>query len=168
MSKRQLVGVRAREVKLVVFDFDGVFTDNTVWVFEDGSEAVRCNRCDGIGLSKLRKAGILSWVISKEKNPVVRLRCRKLKIPCLTGVDEKRLALEQLLKRLNIEHKNTAYVGNDINDLECMTAVGLPISVSDAYEEVKAVSLYITQKAGGLGAVREICDLIVTSKNGSS
>ncbi len=139
---------------------DGVFTDNRVIVDQNGKESVICSRSDGIGLSKLRKRGIPMFVLSTETNPVVQKRCEKLKIDCFHGCENKKLFLLEKLNRENIDIKNVMYVGNDINDLECMAIVGYPIGVEDAYPEIKEVACLTLSKKGGYGAVRELCDLI--------
>jgi len=131
-----------------------------VYVFEDGTEAVRCTRGDGIGLKKLRLAGIDTVIISTEANPVVSARARKLKIDCVQDCQDKRSALEDRIAGSGISLDQVAFVGNDINDLACLTCVGLPIVVQDAHPDVIPVARYQTQNRGGHGAVREICDLI--------
>jgi 3-deoxy-D-manno-octulosonate 8-phosphate phosphatase (KDO 8-P phosphatase) len=150
---------RIRSVRLIAFDFDGVFTDNKVYVLQDGSEAVCCFRGDGIGLEKLRRLEIQTIIISTEVNPVVGSRSRKLGIRCIQGCADKRAALEGVVSELGLSLEQTAFVGNDVNDLTCLLAVGLPIVVRDAHPDVVATALYQTQVAGGQGAVREICDL---------
>jgi len=148
-----------RQMRLVAFDFDGVFTDNMVYVFENGSEAVRCFRSDGIGLKKLKQAGIEAVIISTESNPVVSARARKLKIRCFQNCEDKRKTLESLAQEMGISLAETAFVGNDINDRPCLTCVGLPIVVQDAHPDVVSLALYRTKANGGHGAVREVCDL---------
>jgi YrbI family 3-deoxy-D-manno-octulosonate 8-phosphate phosphatase len=148
-----------RNIRLVAFDFDGVFTDNTVWVAEDGQEWVRCWRGDGLGLRKLERVGIGAAIISTETNPVVSARSRKLQIRCIQGCADKRAALEGLILELGLSLAQVAFVGNDINDLPCLTGVGLPIVVQDAHPSVLPYARYRTQTPGGYGAVREICDL---------
>ena len=147
------------KIRLVVFDFDGVFTDNMVYVFENGSEAVRCFRSDGIGLKKLKQLGIETAIISTESNPVVSARARKLKIRCFQNCEDKRKTLESLAQEIGISLAEVAFVGNDINDLPCLTCVGLPIVVHDAHPDVRSFARYRTKAPGGHGAVREICDL---------
>lgn len=149
-----------RQLRLVVFDFDGVFTDNMVYVFEDGREAVRCSRSEGFGLRKLEKLGIDLVVLSTEPNPVVSARCRKLKLRCIQNCDDKRAALDGLLREKGVTLEETAYLGNDINDLPCLTVVGLPVVVQDAHPDVLPHARYRTRLPGGHGAVRELCDLI--------
>ena len=150
---------RIRAVRLVAFDFDGVFTDNLVYVFQDGSEAVRCFRGDGIGLRKLERAGIETIIISTETNPVVSMRSRKLGIRCVQGCEDKRAALEAIIQEMSLSLAQVAFVGNDVNDLPCLTCVGLPIVVQDAHPDVIPHARYQTRAQGGHGAVREVCDL---------
>ncbi|MFH0942139.1 MAG: HAD hydrolase family protein, partial [Chloroflexota bacterium] len=150
---------RIRAVRLVAFDFDGVFTDNMVYVSEDGTEMVRCFRGDGLGLSKLKQAGIEIIIISTEANPVVSQRSRKLGIRCIQGCPDKRAALKTVAQEMGLSLSQVAFVGNDFNDLSCLTSVGLPIIVQDAQPEVIACARYRTSLPGGHGAVREICDL---------
>ena len=150
---------RIRGIRLIAFDFDGVFTDNMVYVFEDGSEAVRCFRGDGIGLRKLQRAGIETMIISTETNPVVSARSRKLGIRCVQGCKDKRGALETIIQEMGLSLAQVAFVGNDVNDLPCLTCVGLPIVVRDAHSDVVPHAQYQTRARGGHGAVREICDL---------
>ena len=157
-----------RHIRLIAFDFDGVFTDNMVFVMEDGTEAVKCFRSDGIGLHKLKKLGIETVIISTEANPVVSARARKLKIPCIQNCQDKRAVLEDLAREKNITLGEVAFVGNDINDLPCLERVALPIVVQDAYQDVIPAALYQTKRPGGHGAVREICDLFDKVRVGGS
>ena len=148
-------------IRLVAFDFDCVFTNNRVYVSEDGSEMVRCARSDGIGLQKLREAGIETIIISTEPNPVVSARARKLKIDCVQNCQDKRAVLEERTAKIGISLEQVAFVGNDINDLACLNCVGLPVVVKDAHPDVVPVARYQTRQPGGHGAVREVCDMIV-------
>jgi 3-deoxy-D-manno-octulosonate 8-phosphate phosphatase (KDO 8-P phosphatase) len=150
---------RIFEIRLIAFDFDGVFTDNMVYVFEDGSEAVRCYRGDGIGLQKLKQLGMETVIISTESNPVVSARAAKLKIRCFQNCKDKRKTLGSLAQEMGISLKEVAFVGNDINDLSCLTSVGVPIVVQDAHPDVIPLAVYCTKKRGGSGAVREVCEL---------
>jgi YrbI family 3-deoxy-D-manno-octulosonate 8-phosphate phosphatase len=150
---------RIRFTRLVAFDFDGVFTDNLVYISQDGTEAVRCCRSDGLGLQKLAKLGIKTVIISTETNPVVAARSRKLKMRCVQSCEDKRAALEAIAQEMGLTMEQIAFVGNDINDLPCITCVGLPIVVHDAHPDIIPYSLYRTKTPGGRGAVREICDL---------
>ncbi len=156
----------ARQIQMVVFDFDGVFTDNRVLVMQDGSEGVFCSRADGFGLSALRGMGIHLMVISKEVNPVVGMRCNKLRLPCIQGCDNKQEVLIRETKQLGISLEHVAYMGNDINDIECLEIVGLSVCVADAWPSVKEISKVVTKAKGGYGAVREFCDFIAEVKKG--
>jgi 3-deoxy-D-manno-octulosonate 8-phosphate phosphatase (KDO 8-P phosphatase) len=150
-----------RGIRLIVFDFDGVFTDNAVYVFQDGTEAVRCSRSDGIGLRALERVGITPLILSAEPNPVVTARAQKLRVRCIQGVDDKLSALQSLAAEMQITMREIAYVGNDVNDAACLQAVRLPIVVRDAHEDVVPLARYQTRQNGGAGAVREVCDLFV-------
>jgi YrbI family 3-deoxy-D-manno-octulosonate 8-phosphate phosphatase len=153
-----------RSVELVVFDFDGVFTDNSVYVGEDGSEQVRCWRSDGIGLARLRAANVQSYVISTEPNPVVVKRTEKLQLPCRHGVSDKAAVLLEVCAETGVPPEKTMFVGNDVNDIPAFMAAGISVAVADAYDEVLPFVTYRTTRKGGYGAVREICDLICAAK----
>ena len=159
LNKTQLASVQ-----LVAFDFDGVFTDNMVYLNEDGIESVRCWRSDGLGLSRLKSAGIKMVIISTEKNPVVTARAKKLNIPCRQGVEDKAQAIVSICKEFEVDIKRAAFVGNDINDIAAFELVGLPIAVYDAHPEVLPYISYQTKAMGGRGAVREVCDLIFMAR----
>lgn len=148
------------KIKFIGFDFDGVFTDNSVYVDGDGRETVRCYRSDGLGIKKLKKIGIKAAVISSEPNNVVQVRCEKLNLACYHGIKDKLIQFKQIVSKHHISMEQAAFVGNDINDLPVMSHVGFPIAVADAYPEVKQISCWITGKPGGYGAVREICDVL--------
>lgn len=145
-------------IKHVVFDFDGVFTDNFVYINEKGEEMVRCSRADGLGLAKLKELGINTFILSTETNKVVAKRAKKLGIKCFHSIEDKLKHLKLLIPENEL--KNTVFVGNDTNDLEVMQAVGYPVAVADAYYELLNIAKYVTNVKGGHGAVREVCDLI--------
>lgn len=149
---------RVRGVRLAVFDFDGVFTDNRVYVGEDGKESVSCSRADGFGLARLKELGVETLVLSTETNRVVAARSAKLGVRCIHGCADKLAALVQHTRELGVAMSEVAYVGNDINDLACLRAVGVPIAVSDAVPAVLSAVAHRTHAAGGQGAVREVCD----------
>jgi YrbI family 3-deoxy-D-manno-octulosonate 8-phosphate phosphatase len=148
-------------VSLLVLDFDGVLTDNCVLVDQQGHESVLCSREDSFGIAKLQESGFEVLVISKERNPVVGERCRKLGIECIHGCDNKLLALQKAALAKGILPVNIAYVGNDENDIECLNWVGFPVAVADAVPEVASLGCYHTSKPGGKGAVREVADLLL-------
>ena len=154
---------RLNEVKLALFDFDGVFTNNLVYVSENGVEHVACCRSDGLGISRLNSIGIPTYVISTETNNVVRARCEKLKIPFVQNIKNKDFEVLKLCKDLKIDLANPLFIGNDINDIPALKIVGFPISVADSYPEIKEYTIFQTKAKGGKGAVREVCDLIYNS-----
>lgn len=154
-------------VQLIVFDFDGVFTDNTVYVDQHGVESVRCWRSDGLGLSRLREIGVKIFIISTEANPVVTARANKLKIACRQSVEDKSSALIEICAEFRVDPDNAMFVGNDINDIPAFKSAGFPIAVADAYPEVDPYIVFRTMKPGGFGAVREICDMVFLARNGN-
>ena len=148
-------------IKLLIFDFDGVFTDNHVFVSSDGIESVRCSRSDGIGISRVRDYGIYTYIISTEENDVVSVRAKKLNIPCIQGVKDKGAAVKEVCENLGIGIHEAAFVGNDVNDVPALRIVGLPIGVANSHPDILEHTKYKTLRAGGDGAVREICDLLM-------
>lgn len=149
------------EVDGIVFDFDGVFTDNAVYVDQEGKESVRCSRGDGMGVELLHRSGVAMVVLSKERNPVVTARCQKLKLPLEQGVDEKLPALKRWIEANKFDPRKVVYVGNDINDLECMAYVGCAVGPADAHPGIVEKLHLRLQATGGNGAVRELADLIL-------
>jgi len=145
-------------VRLAVFDFDGVFTDNRVWTNERGEESVACSRSDGLGLRKLDEVGVDYVIVSTEANPVVGVRARKLGAEAVQGVANKLEALREQARARGVELEHVAYVGNDINDADCLRSVGLPVVPVDAWPEVVPLARWVLARAGGDGCVREFCD----------
>ena len=156
------------DLQLVVFDFDGVMTDNAVWVTSDGMEAVRCDRSDGLGVSLLRQLGVPMIVLSTEENLVVAARCRKLSLPCYQGIASKEDFLAEYLRSNGISAEKVAFLGNDVNDLGCLRLVGLPVVVSDAHPLARASARLVLRSIGGYGAVRELTELIAATKSKDS
>ena len=151
-------------IRLAVFDFDGVFTDNHGWVYERGVETVRCHRSDGLGIERLRQVGVETLILSTERVQIVVARARKLQVSCRHGLDDKLQALREEAERLDVSLADTAYVGNDINDTACLEAVGLPVVPADAWPEVADIARWRLERAGGDGCVREFCDAVWTAK----
>ena len=146
-------------IKAIAFDFDGVFTDNRVYVAQSGEEMVACDRSDGMGISMLRKTGIPLVIISTEKNPVVAIRGAKLQVEVLQGIEDKLPTLSNWAACHDIALSDVAFVGNDINDVECLAGAGLGVVVADAYPVAAAAADMQLSRDGGRGAVREIADL---------
>lgn len=149
--------------KLVVFDFDGVFTDNRVLVDENGKESVFCDRGDGMALSWLREAGIPALILSKERNPVVEARARKVGLPCAQAIDGKAAYLRDYCAGQGIDLAEVLYLGNDVNDLECFAIVGCAVAVADAVPQVAEAAHIALSKPGGRGAIRELIEKILAT-----
>lgn len=152
------------KVDLVVFDFDGVMTDNRVWVDQDGREMVAANRSDSLGLGLLRENGIEALVISKEVNSVVAARCNKMNVPFRQGVDDKAALLKNILHERRIDPANVIYVGNDTNDLPCFPVAACAVAVADAQPAALRQADIVLSQRGGHGAVRELCDILIQQK----
>ncbi|MEV6156331.1 N-acetylneuraminate synthase family protein [Nonomuraea sp. NPDC052129] len=152
------------DVDAVITDFDGVHTDDRAYVDSDGREMVLVSRSDGMGIALLRRSGVKVLVMSTEHNPVVAARARKLGVPVLQGIAEKRVVLRDWLTIEGLDPARVAYVGNDVNDLGPMAEVGWPIAVPDAHPRVRAAARVVLSKPGGEGAVRELCDRVVAAR----
>ena len=152
-----------KKIKLLVMDFDGVLTDNRVWVTQNGEEAVAANRSDSLGLALLREQkNVASLVISKERNPVVEARCRKINLPVLQGIDDKATTLKNYLAEKKIDASEVIYIGNDTNDLPCFPVAAFAFAPADALPEVQRKADWVLENQGGRGAVRELCDILIT------
>ncbi len=156
---------KLKKIKYIFFDFDGVFTDNSVYIGEDGKEFVKCSRSDGIGLKKLIKEGLEPYIVSSEKNKVVSARAKKIGIKSYQNVENKGSFLEKFFEENNISKDETLFLGNDINDISAYKKVGIKVAVLDAFPELDSFIDFKTSKKGGEGAVREICDLVVYHNN---
>ncbi len=148
-------------VKLMVLDFDGVLTDDRVWVNERGEESVAAHRGDGYGLGLVKELGLEVLVLSREANPVVAARCKKLGILAVQGIEDKASKLGELLAERELNSEDVIYVGNDVNDLPCFPLVGQAVAVADAHPQVLAAADMRLTRAGGHGAVRELCDMLL-------
>jgi len=149
--------------RLVVLDFDGVLTDNRVWVNERGEETISANRSDGLGLESLRNnTNIEVMVLSREANPVVAARSKKLKLPVLQAVMDKDVAIRQVMAEKGLDPSEVIFMGNDTNDLVVFPEVGFAVAPADAHPEVLRRADLILSADGGKGAVRELCDMILS------
>jgi len=151
------------EIDLLVTDFDGVHTDDRVWVDQDGREAVLVNRRDGLAIRQLQSAGLPVLVLSTETNPVVEARTRKLGVECIAGSSDKASDLCEWVARRGIDLRRVAFVGNDVNDVGVMSLVGWPIAVADASRDVLSLVRLVTTCGGGTGVLREIADRLLSS-----
>lgn len=155
------MNINFSSIKMLVCDFDGVMTNNKVILDENGKESVTCNRGDGFGIELIKKKGINVFVLSKEKNKVVESRCEKLQISCIQGIDEKKDLFIEEIKKKKVPIEKVCYIGNDINDIECIKEAGIGVAVADSNLKVIEAADFVTKKKGGEGAVREVCDLIL-------
>ncbi|MBX7136618.1 MAG: HAD hydrolase family protein [Oligoflexia bacterium] len=155
--------------KLIVFDFDGVLTDNRVLVFSDGTEAVMCSRSDGMAFDMFRAAHIRTLILSTEKNSVVQARAQKLKTEVLQGTADKAAALRDYCRRARIKLEEVFFVGNDVNDLSVISIVGKSFCPADAHTQVKAAASSILRTSGGSGVARELAEKVLgLAWNGST
>lgn len=153
-------------VRVLVMDVDGVLTDGGIYYTERGDEIKRFDVRDGQGLVLLRQAGVLTAVITRRRSEIVERRADELGIVEVhQGATDKRAVLESLLARRGLPASDAAYVGDDVGDLPAMHLVGYPIAVADAVPPVKKAALYITRAHPGHGAIRELCDLILSAKH---
>lgn len=170
MARKKLLPPLA-DVHTVVFDFDGVFTDNKVWVDQAGVESVRCDRGDGLAFDLVRafvKRGMVTaefFILSKEKNSVVLARAKKLGLDCHAGVGDKlrflRSHLESKLPRNSDGFAGLIYLGNDINDLPAMRRAGFSVAPADAHPRILEVADLVLEQRGGEGFVRAFIELLL-------
>jgi N-acylneuraminate cytidylyltransferase len=155
------------KIDLIICDFDGVITDNRVWVDQDGTETVAAYRSDSIRVKDLRAIGIEVMILSSEPNGVVEARARKMGVEAIHGIalTDKGRVMREVLVQKNLKAENVIYVGNDINDLPCFEIAGWSVAVADAYPEVIRAADHILTKTGGHGALRELCDLILEHRS---
>ena len=151
-------------LRFAVFDFDGVFTDNRVWTNERGEESIACWRGDALGLRRLERVGVDHLIISTETNEAVSARARKIQAMCLQGVADKAPVLREQVVSRGFSFAETAYVGNDVNDAECLGLVGLSVVPADAWPEVVPLARLVLTRRGGYGCVREFCDAVWRAK----
>jgi YrbI family 3-deoxy-D-manno-octulosonate 8-phosphate phosphatase len=149
-------------IDLIVYDFDGVMTDNRVIVLQNGTEAIIANRADGLGVDRFRELGIPQLVISTETNPVVKARAAKLGLEVIGACEDKKTALKAYCEQKGYDLGRVVYIGNDLNDLETMRMVGFPVAPSDAHPEVKGVAKFLTRSKGGEGVIRELVDILLS------
>ena len=154
-----------RGIKLFATDVDGVLTDAGMYYAESGDEWKKFNTRDGMGLKLLQRRGILTAIVTQERTKLVARRAEKLAIPELhQGVMDKLLCIREMAERHGLTLSQVAYIGDDINDLEALKAVGVSASPADGMPEVAAVVDYVCQKKGGEGAVREIVEMILKAQ----
>lgn len=149
-----------RDIDLIVYDFDGVMTDNRVIVFQNGTEAVIVNRADGLGVDRFRDLGIPQLILSTETNLVVKARAAKLHLEVIGSCKDKKNTLENYCARKGYKLNRVMYIGNDLNDLEVVKIVGFPVAPADAHPKIKEIAKLITEAKGGEGVVKELSDYL--------
>ena len=152
-------------IELIVYDFDGVMTDNRVMVDQNGNESVMANRGDGYGVGMIRKLGIRQVILSTEVNPVVEMRAKKLNLEVIHGVSDKRENLVKFCDDGAVSLDRVMFLGNDLNDIEAMRCVGIKGAPKDAEPEILEIADWISEKNGGYGVVRELARLITLERN---
>jgi YrbI family 3-deoxy-D-manno-octulosonate 8-phosphate phosphatase len=147
-------------IKLIIYDFDGVMTDNRALLMQDGSEAVFIHRGDGYAVDRIKEMCIPQVILSTETNRIVTARAKKLRIPALQAIKDKKTAVEKLMKGRKIDRKQVIFVGNDLNDKDAMQLVGWPIAPADACPQIKKIAKIVLSAKGGHGVVRELWDIL--------
>jgi len=148
------------DIDAFVFDFDGVLTDNLVYLDQNGVESVSCSRADGLAFDVLHKLNKPAFILSTEKSTVVVMRAKKLKIPAIQGVSDKVRAIKELIDENHYNIKNILYVGNDLNDYLAMQFCGYSVCPSDSHPKIKHISDICLSTNGGNGVVRELLEEI--------
>ncbi|MFK8013713.1 MAG: KdsC family phosphatase [Marinicellaceae bacterium] len=164
-SKQKLESI-AKNIKLVIFDVDGVLTDGGIYFTDDGREIKKFNVKDGLGLSWLSQTDITVAIITGRNSPIVAERMKALKINHVyQGRMNKLETYHNLLDALNLDHSQVAYVGDDAIDVSIMKQCILPITVADGHESARSVAKWVTNNKGGYGAGREVCDLLLKAQD---
>jgi YrbI family 3-deoxy-D-manno-octulosonate 8-phosphate phosphatase len=145
-------------IDVFVFDFDGVLTNNMVYLDQNGKESVSCNRGDGLAFDALRKLKKTAYILSTEKNTVVSARAQKLQISVVQGVENKIAGIQEIIKKENCKLENILYVGNDLNDYRVMSICGFTACPADSHEKIKQISSIVLKTNGGFGVVRELLE----------
>ena len=145
-----------------IFDFDGVLTNNLVYLDQNGKESVSCSRADGLAFDVLRKLDKPAFILSTENNPVVTMRAKKLKVSVVQGVADKVEAIKKLVNKNNYNLKNILYVGNDLNDYLVMQLCGYTACPADSHPKIKEISGNILTSKGGNGVVRELLEGVLS------
>jgi len=156
---------KAKSIRVMIFDVDGVFTDGTLYLTDGNEEIKAFNSRDGHGMKMLSASGVELAIISARESRCVRLRAENLNISLLYQGEENKLkAFESLVTKLGLDMSSCAYVGDDLIDLPVMTCCGLSICVPSAPALVKKHAHYVTNSEGGHGAVREVCEMIMLAQ----
>lgn len=162
---KALLSRRLALARALVLDVDGVMTDGGMYYGPAGEVLKKFNTRDGMGIRLVREAGLHVAFITGEETEIVRARARKLKVRHVyTGVERKGVELDSFLKRVRVEASRVVYVGDDLNDLPALRKAGIPVAVADAAPAVLKAACWVTRRAGGAGAVREVCDALLAAR----
>ena len=157
--------VLAKRIRLVGFDVDGTMTDGGLYIGPDGLELKRFDIQDGLGMTLLKRAGLLTAMVTGREGAAARARAAELKVDDFAAQGSKKLqAFEEIVERRSVRLEECAFVGDDLIDVPIMRRVGLPVAVGNAVEEVKAVAQYTTEARGGQGAVREFVEVFLKAR----
>ena len=150
--------ISLENIEVIIFDFDGVLTDNKDYLDQDGKESVICSRADGLAFDVLHKIQKSSYILSTEKSPVVTARAEKLKIPAIQGIKNKVDGIKKLAIKKNFNLQNALYIGNDLNDFQVMQLCGYTACPADSHQKIKEISTITLKASGGNGIVRELLE----------
>ena len=157
---------KCKKIKLVICDVDGVLTDGGMYYSSNGDEFKKFNTRDGMAVELLFKNKINVVLMTKENSEIVLNRAKKINVAkTYFGILNKAIKLPEICKKFDVNTEEIAYIGDDVNDLEIMNKIGFSASPKNAVEEVKKISDYVCKLSGGEGVLREIADLIISSKN---
>jgi YrbI family 3-deoxy-D-manno-octulosonate 8-phosphate phosphatase len=166
MLRKHRFAERLSGIKAIFSDFDGVWTDNAVFVDGQGRESLRFTKDDSLGLDTFRERhGKPVIVVSKERNPIVAVRCKKLCLPLLQAVDDKVAAVESRIAEMGLRWQDICFIGNDVNDIPCLKRAGFAVCPSDAAQEVFPAVDLVLNRPGGHGAMRELFNLFGENKH---
>ena len=164
-ARRGAIGKKARAIRLAIFDVDGVLTDGTLYIGANGEAFKAFNILDGQGMKMLQSAGVACAILSGRESAAVRRRAAELGIATVVeSASDKLAAFEKMLAGLGLDALACAYVGDDLPDLAVMQRCGFAVAVANAVDAVKSAAHYVTRAAGGRGAVREFCDLVIAAR----
>ncbi len=163
------LSARLARVRLLSLDCDGVLTDGGIYVAEDGGQLRKFNVKDGMGMQRVRQAGVEVALITASDTQAIAHRGQSLGLRhVFVGVTDKKATLDELRRSLKLDWEAVAHVGDDLNDLPLLALVGVPMTVADAMPAARDAAVYVTRNRGGAGAVREICDLLVAARRPGS
>ena len=163
---REAVIERLKSVELLSLDTDGVLTDGGIYFSDEGEQLRRFNVKDGMGMKLIQTIGVRIIIITASSTPSIEHRATALGVDKVyLGVEDKKRKIVEICAELGLSLDQVAHIGDDLNDIPVMNVVGFPITVADAMENVLEIAQFVTEKKGGEGAVREVCDLMISAKD---